>query len=173
MRLLKALGFALLLSALAGAQVVVIGGTASNWTPGAYAAPFVPLVTTPSVSLTTIAPSAAGASNATFGNVAGATNATLSNEFIAPPAIGVETVPVFYGTTGTTGASSAAGPTAKAGEFDLGIASPAVGAAQLAPAAGTVQKASRTYTNEDVARISERIDQSTGVVKYGGKTQQF
>jgi hypothetical protein len=173
MRLLKALGFALLLSVLAGAQVVVIGGTASNWAPGAYAAPFVPLVTTPSVSLTTISPAAAGASNATFGNVAGATNATLSNEFIAPPAIGVETVPVFYGTTGTTGASSAPVATAKAGEFNLGIGSVAVGVAQLVPAAGTGQKASRTYTNEDVGRISERIDQSTGVVKYGGKTEHF
>jgi hypothetical protein len=173
MRLLKALGLTLLLSALAGAQVVVIGGTASNWTPGVYAAPIVPLVTTPSVSLATISPAAAGASNATFGNVAGATNATLSNEFIAPPAIGVETVPVFYGSTGAIGVTAAAAPTAKPGEFDLGIASAAVGAAQLVPAAGTVQKASRTYTNEDVARISERMDQSTGTVKYGGKTEHF
>ena len=69
--------------------------------PGVYAGPFVPLVTTPSVTLATVSPSAVGASNATFGNVAGATNATLSQEFIASPPTGVNTVPLFYGTVGT------------------------------------------------------------------------
>src|ERR1700733_8931570 len=73
MRSLKTLSIILLLSGLAAAQATVIGGTASNWVPayGVYAAPFVPLVTTPSVTFATVSPSAAGASNATFGNVAG------------------------------------------------------------------------------------------------------
>src|SRR5579872_2231 len=78
----------LLLCGFAAAQATVIGGTASNWVPayGVYAAPFVPLVTTPSVTFATVSPSAAGASNATFGNVAGATNATLS--YVSQPPAG-------------------------------------------------------------------------------------
>jgi hypothetical protein len=40
--------------------------------------PFVPLVTTPMVSLQTVSPNPVGASNATTGLIAGATNATLS-----------------------------------------------------------------------------------------------
>src|SRR5271169_3080168 len=99
MRSLNTLCMVLLLSGLAAAQATVIGGTASNWAPayGVYAAPFVPRVTTPSVTLSTVSPSAVGASNATWGNVAGATNATLSDEFIGPPPVGVFTQPVWYG----------------------------------------------------------------------------
>src|SRR5437773_11506359 len=74
------------LCGLASAQVTVISGYASNWapgysvyqTPGAYAAPFVPLVTTPSVSIETGPPMQIGVRNATVGNVAGASNATFS-----------------------------------------------------------------------------------------------
>src|SRR5207244_8483264 len=75
---------------LASAQVTVISGYASNWAPGysvypnarSLRAPFVPLVTTPSVSIETGLPTQIGASNATAGNVAGATNATIS--IVAP-----------------------------------------------------------------------------------------
>src|SRR5271154_6057486 len=97
MRSLKTLSMILLLSGLAAAQATVIGGTASNWVPayGVYAAPFVPLVTTPSVTLATVSPSPAGASNATFGNVAGASNATLS--IVSQPPVGAYTEPVWYG----------------------------------------------------------------------------
>src|ERR1700730_18734100 len=97
MRSLKHLCWVLLLSGLAAAQATVMGGSASNWVPayGVYAAPFVPLVTTPSVTLATVSPSAAGASNATFGNLAGATNATLS--IVTQPPVGVYTEPVWYG----------------------------------------------------------------------------
>src|SRR5271168_3565372 len=99
MRQLSVLCLLLLLCGFASAQATIIGGTAGNWAPpyGVYAAPYVPLVTTPSVTLSTVSPSAAGASNATWGNVAGATNATLSDEFIAPPPVGVFTQPVWYG----------------------------------------------------------------------------
>src|SRR5277367_2543822 len=63
----------LLLSGLAAAQATVIGGTASYWAPPyIYAAPFVPLITTPSVSWVPAIPTSAGARNATWGNVAGA-----------------------------------------------------------------------------------------------------
>src|SRR5271170_4068971 len=101
MRLLNVLCVVLLLSGLALAQATVIGGTAGNWAPayGVYAAPFVPLVTTPSVTLATVSPSAAGASNATFGNVAGASNATLS--MVPQPPVGVYTEPVWYGPSAT------------------------------------------------------------------------
>src|SRR5277367_6617264 len=99
MRKLSVLCLLLLLSGLAVAQNTVVGGTVANWAPtyGVYAAPFVPLVTTPSVTLSTVSPSPVGASNATWGNVAGATNATLSNEFIAEPPVGVFTKPTWYG----------------------------------------------------------------------------
>src|SRR6266478_1855212 len=40
--------------------------------------PFIPLVTTPEVSLQSVSPNPVGASNATTGLTAGATNATLS-----------------------------------------------------------------------------------------------
>src|SRR5438477_12681772 len=80
----------LALCGFATAQVTVISGYASNWapgysiyqTPGAHAAPFVPLVTTPSVSIETGMPTQIGASNATTGNVAGATNSAIS--LVAP-----------------------------------------------------------------------------------------
>src|SRR5580692_11463288 len=95
MRLLNTLCVLLLLSGLAAAQATVIGGTASNWVPayGVYAAPFVPLVVTPSVTLATVSPSAVGASNATFGNVAGATNATLS--YVSQPPAGPYTQAIW------------------------------------------------------------------------------
>jgi len=154
---LRIFSLVLLLSAFAAAQVTVIRGTASNWAPGVYAGPFVPLVTTPSVTLATVSPSAVGASNATFGNVAGATNATLSNQFIAPPPIGVNTVPVFYGAGGT----SAETLEAPMRSFDMGASTRGPDLAQLIAATGPARKASRTYTNEDI----ERIKQSSNALK--------
>ncbi len=69
MRFVSVLCLLLLLCGFAAAQVAVMGGTASNWVPpyGVYAAPFVPLITTPSVTLSTVSPSPVGASNATWG----------------------------------------------------------------------------------------------------------
>ena len=175
MSFLKVLCLVLLLCGLAAAQATVIGGTASNWAPayGVYAAPFVPLVTTPSVTLSTVSPAAAGASNATFGNVAGATNATLSDEFVGPAPVGVYSQPVWYGPS--AGPEIAAAPTAERGPahamhaFDFAVAAQGMGAAQLMASAGPARKASRTYTNQDV----DRINQTTGTVKYGGKTEHL
>src|SRR5690349_3042337 len=87
----------LVLASAAFSQVTVLSGYATNQGWGGYypAAPFVPLVTTPIVSLDTVSPSAAGASNATAGMMAGATNATLS---IMQPSINtVYTVPAWSG----------------------------------------------------------------------------
>jgi hypothetical protein len=56
--------------------------------------PFVPLVTTPEMSLEQFSPNPVGASNATTGLIAGATNSTLSQ--IQGSTSSVYTVPVWY-----------------------------------------------------------------------------
>ena len=171
MRLLNTFCLILLLSGLASAQVV-IGGTAGNWSPGygVYAAPFVPLVTTPSATLATVSPSAAGASNATFGNVAGATNATLS--MVSQPPVGVYTQPVWYGpSTMVEAPGESVSETAhvqKARGFDAGVASWQSGESVThLMAAG--KKASRSYSNQDV----DQVNQKNGTVKYRGKTDHL
>jgi hypothetical protein len=174
MRSLNTLCMILLLSGLAAAQVV-IGGTAGNWAPGygVYAAPFVPLVTTPSVTLATVSPSAVGASNATFGNVAGATNATLS--MVSQPPVGVYTQPVWYGPSANEETPAALISEATHGQrahgFDVGVASfqSSEGAARLMASSTASRKASRTYTNQDV----DQVNQKNGSVKYRGKTEHI
>src|SRR5580693_10131076 len=136
MRFVKNLCLVLFLSGLAAAQTTVIGGTASNWVPayGVYAAPFAPLVTTPSVTLATVSPSAVGASNATFGNVAGATNATLS--FVSQPPAGAYTQAIWsppytqpsgFGPSAAAETATEAVPESRPGRrahaFDVGVAS--------------------------------------------------
>ena len=181
MRSVKMLCLVLLLCGMAAAQATVIGGTASNWIPayGVYAAPFVPLVVTPSVTLTTVSPSAVGASDATFGNVAGATDATLSNEFVANPPTGVYTQPVWYGPSGPGwyGATTVAAEGAPERELrhvrahgidvGVGISEGNVSAVQLMSAPG--RKASRTYTNQDTSRMND----TNGTVKYDGKVEHI
>jgi len=178
----------LLLCGLALGQATIMGGTASTWAPayGYYAAPFVPLVRTPEITLSTVSPNAVGASNATFGLVAGATNATLSDEFIAPPPVGVYTVPVWNGQPPEGlytepiwyGPSIGEAPLHKqmhAGKhrekeraFDF-IAGPTAEVATWRAASGPARKASRTYTNQDI----DRVNQSNGSVKYDGKTEHI
>jgi hypothetical protein len=175
MSLLKTLCAVLLLSGLAAAQATVIGGTASSWAPayGVYAAPFVPLVVTPSVTLATVSPSAAGASNATFGNVAGATNATLS--IVSPAPVGVYTQPIWYGPSSATEASTEVMPMAHHGQrssgIDLGVASwqgnQSVTYAMVS--SSTPRKAAHSYTNQDVNRMND----TNGTVKYQGKTEHI
>ena len=187
---LKSLSLVLLLSGLALGQATVIGGTASNWAPayGVYAAPFVPLVVTPSVSLETVSPSAAGASNATFGNVAGARNATL--DIVTPPPVGVYTVPVWYGPKPAEHHGVAMEMHRELEmemhgamhehegmreehmrRVEVGVASwqGSHSVKQLMASAGPVKKASKTYTNDDI----DRFNQSTGNVKYDGKNEKM
>jgi hypothetical protein len=181
---LKSLLLVLLLSGLAAAQTTVMGGTASNWVPayGVYAAPFVPLVTTPSVSLATVSPSAAGASNATFGNVAGATNATLS--IVSQPSAGAYTQaiwsppytqPAWFGPAGAGETAlepvSEARPAHRARALDVGVASwqSSTSAAHLMASSTGSKKAARTYTNQDV----DQVNQKNGTVKYDGKTEHI
>jgi len=173
----------LLLCGLAVGQATVIGGYASTWAPsyGVYVGPYVPLVTTPEVTLSTVSPWAAGASNATFGLVAGACNSTLSSEFVGEPPAGVYTEPVWYGQTQAELATPAltAGPQVMRGRrepqreqaFDF-VSQPRASresVAVLVAGAGPARKAGRTYTNGDV----ERQNQKNGMVKYDGKTEHI
>ena len=77
MRLFSLACTTLLSSAMALAQSPMVRSYSGAYGYGPYG-PFVPLVTTPEVSLETGAPAPVGASNATHGLVAGASNATLS-----------------------------------------------------------------------------------------------
>ena len=174
----------LLLCGLAAGQATMIGGTASSWAPayGVYAAPFVPLVTTPSVTLSTVSPMAVGASNATFGNVAGATNATLSDEFVGPPPVGVYTEPNWYGPSAPIEAPVIGmyppPPPRREGRrearergFDF-IAAPresTESVAALRAGAPSTGKAVRTFTNQDI----DQINQTNGTVKWDGKTEHI
>lgn len=177
MRQLSVLCLLVVLSGFAAAQATTIGGTAGNWVPayGVYAAPYVPLVTTPSVTLSTVSPSPVGASNATWGNVAGATNATLSNEFIAEPPVGVFTKPTWYGPSAAVEVGGSmhgymhAQKEQGGSEFVGGVNEGTWSVARLMTGAIAVRKASRTYTNQDV----DRMNQSTGTVKYRGKTEHI
>ena len=184
MRSLKSLYLVLLLSGLAAAQATVVGGTASNWVPayGVYEAPFVPLVTTPSVTFATVSPSAAGASNATFGNVAGATNATLSM-FSQPPAGAYTqaiwspsyTQPTWFGPPAVGEAPSESmsenRPARRAHAFEIGVASwqSSESAGHLMAGSTSAKKAGRAYTNQDV----DQVNQKNGTVKYRGKTEHI
>jgi hypothetical protein len=185
MRSLKTLSMILLLSGLAAAQTTVIGGTASNWVPayGVYAAPFVPLVTTPSVTLATVSASAVGASNATFGNVAGATNATLSFSSQPPAGAYTEAIwspsytqPSWLGQSSPLEASTESVPSEgrssrRAHAFDVGVASwqSSESATHLMASSTGTRKAGRTYTNQDV----DQVNQKNGTVKYDGKTEHI
>jgi hypothetical protein len=182
MRVVSVLCGLLLFCGFAAGQATIIGGTASNWAPayGVYAAPYVPLVTTPSVTLSTVSPAAVGASNATWGNVAGATNATLSPEFIAEPPVGVYTQPNWYGPSASFEGPSLGAYAASMGEhrhpareqaFDF-ITSPresTESVATLREGAAPARKATRTYTNQDI----DRVGATTGTVKYDGKTEHI
>ncbi len=67
----------------------------SGYSPCVYGCgPFVPLLTTPEISLQQVSPNPVGASNATTGLIAGATNSTLSQ--IQGSTSSVYTVPVWY-----------------------------------------------------------------------------
>jgi len=144
MRLLV-LSLVLLLSTLAFGQVMVVGGNATSGPVGydVYSAPFTPRVVTPSVNLTS--------------TPTGTQTVVYQGEVSAP---------VLY----IQGNSSSLQP-ASTRRGDLGVASYAdtVSAKEVMSWYGPAKKASRTYTNDDV----NRVNQSTGTVKYNGKTEQI
>jgi hypothetical protein len=144
MRLLV-LSLVLLLSTLAFGQVMVVGGNATSGPVGydVYSAPFTPRVVTPSVNLTS--------------TPTGTQTVVYQGEVSAP---------VLY-----IQGNSSSMPPASTRRGDLGVASYAdtVSAKEVMSWYGQAKKASRTYTNDDV----NRVNQSTGTVKYNGKTEQI
>jgi hypothetical protein len=153
--------------------------------------PFVPLVSTPMISLQTVSPNPVGASNATTGLVAGATDSTLSE--ISGSTSSSYTVPVWYqgGAPLTTSdvniwpetlgrekhwMGEERGPRERGhgeeghrnwmyltGSDESGSVVVAAGAAK------GERKAGHVYTNEDVTRQND----NNGMVKYDGKTEKM
>ena len=174
MRTLSAVCLVLLFCGFAAGQATIVGGYASNWGPayGVYlAAPFVPLVNTPSISLSSVAPSPVGASSSAFGLTAGATNSTLSISTLVP--VSVYTQPVWYNAPVPLETAAEPAPPATREQvvraFDFGVSSEGGGLAARVPKAGQVRKAARTFTNQD----ADRMNETNGTVKYGGKTEHI
>ncbi|HEX8816698.1 MAG TPA: hypothetical protein VF753_14465 [Terriglobales bacterium] len=182
MRTLSTVCLVLLFSCFAAAQATIVGGYASNWAPsyGVYlAAPFVPLISTPSISLSYVSPSPVGASNTAFGLSAGATNSTLSIATEVP--VSGYTQPVWYNSAGpmmnsASSESSAlprregtGGGTVVEAAFDFGVSSEAAGIASRTPRAGSGGKAARSYTNQD----TDRMNDTNGTVKFRGQTEKL
>jgi len=169
-----------LLSGLAAAQVNIIGTTGAYWSsPYIYAAPFIPLITTPSASWGPVVHSTTGASNATWGNAAGARNSTMETL----PAVNYNYPSGFAPLhefreerirevrEGEHGAEFAEGPQAHEGRrFSAGIAEwDREGLAQMVGKSSAATKASRTYTNQDMLHMND----ANGSVKYDGKTEHI
>jgi len=182
MRLLTVLCVTLLFSELALAQVPMRG-----W-PGAYG-PYVPLVTTPEVSLQTASPASVGASNATYGLEAGARNSTFetmnansSSNYTEPvwysgggapvisPEVSLEPRPIHAHREMHIMMEEHHGEHAEAAARQWTF----MGASEMetpieTSAAKSARHASRTITNDDI----DRANQNTGTVKYDGKTEKI
>lgn len=157
--------------------------------PGLYS-PFVPLVTTPMISLESVSPNPVGASNATTGLTAGATNATVSE--LSGSTSSTYTVPVWYqgGNAPLTTPEVNIfpepldhhgrimhGPVEEPG-MERGprhekraewtyIAGPEYTTSVASEAKTTPSK--HSYTNDDVTRQND----NNGNVKYDGKTEKI
>jgi len=189
MRLFTVLCAALFLSSLALGQTPMVQGCAGYYGCG----PFVPLVTTPSVSLQTVSPSPVGASNATTGLIAGARNSTLSmvngntssvyTEAVwysgggAPvyssPTVSLEAMPLHRGemhrqmrVEGRESEHEKAG--ARTWTYYASVEE-AASPVEASAAAKSGRKATRTITNQDI----DQENQKTGTVKYDGKTEEI
>lgn len=155
--------------------------------------PYVPMITTPSISLETVSPNPVGASNATTGLLAGATNSTLSE--IVGSTSSDYTVAVWYqgGAPLTTPevniwpesvgremhamrpmpeeAMRERGPRREAAAKEWIFITGREHTADLVAAAGGkgARQAGRKYTNDDVTRQNE----NNGKVHYDGKNEKI
>jgi hypothetical protein len=153
--------------------------------------PFIPLVTTPMISLETVSPNPVGASNATTGLVAGATNSTLSE--VSGNTSSVYTEPVWYQGGGAPLVTPAvhlhpepvpgeghhfipehamaehAGEKPRSHWTYMAGAEHTASAADASSAARAGKKAVHSYGNADV----ERQNQNNGNVKYNGKSEKL
>lgn len=185
MRLLTAICALLLLSGLALGQATMVRGYAGSCVYGC--GPFIPLVTTPMVSLNTVSTSPVGATNATGGLVAGARNSTIGIISGSPDA--VYTQPVWYsgGTTPLLGPAvhlpfvpgqgmqrehriemERREEARQAWTYFSG-AEETASAKEAAMTARSAKHAARTYTNADI----ERQNQNNGQVKWDSKTEKI
>ena len=161
--------------------------------PYSCGGPYIPMVTTPQVSLQTVSADPVGASNATYGLHAGATNATLSLSNVNGNVGGVYTQPVWYagGTTPLISSPAVQLPVAIARHQIIGqkmfehehqehgaAAQPwlyyaseeeTASAAAASVAAKSGRHATRTIGNQDVMQVN----QNNGSVKYDGKTEKI
>jgi len=181
MRKMTVLGFVLLLFSVLGFGQN--GRGIAGYCPYGCG-PYVPLLTTPSLTWATVSPNPVGARNATGGLVAGATNSTLSEVSVNTDA--VYTMPVWY-SGGQTPIISPTAPAARTfaperrmrrdeSEMESGRETRLEmhGEEAAAPQAWTYYNAgkahtARTYSNDDVTRQS----QQNGLVKHGGKTEKI
>jgi hypothetical protein len=176
----------LLLACVAFAQTPVYGPVYG---------PYVPLVTTPQISLQTVSPNAVGARNATYGLVAGARNATsdvvnngnTSSSFTEPvwyqgggaplisePEVSLHVRDVRGGhmmhmPMMMMGEHEHMAEHATAGAWTYLAGEELPSAVEAAGAAKNARKATRTITNQDV----DAENQKTGTVKYDGKTEKI
>jgi hypothetical protein len=189
MRLLTAVCAILLFSGLAFGQAVAPHGYVGYCYYGC--APYIPLITTPMLSLQTVSPSPVGATNATGGLVVGATNSTLSQVESSPSS--VYTQPVWYSGGSAPSVTPAVHllPTSilrhepmermehrehmrheqekQVAWVYFSGAEHTASAVEASAQAKTGKHASKTYTNDDVARQN----QMNGNVKYDGKTEKI
>ena len=188
MRLFTVLCAALFFSGLA------LGQTPMGYDGYYRSGPYIPLITTPSISLQTVSPSPVGASNATAGLMAGARNSTLS--MVDGNTSSVYTEAVWYSGGGAPVISSPSvslevrplhhGPMRGEMPMEMGRREPehARGGStwtyfaaldetsspvEASMAAKSGKKATRTITNDDI----DRENQKTGMVKYDGKTEEI
>ncbi len=155
--------------------------------------PYVPLITTPSISLQTFSTAPVGARNATAGLMAGARNSTLSMNdvntssvyteavwysgggapMISSPAVSLEVRPMYH-------AEMHAGMPMQMRERERAEPGPrnwtyfatsneTSNPVEAAMAAKGGKKATRTITNEDI----DKENQKTGMVKFDGKTEEI
>jgi hypothetical protein len=156
--------------------------------------PYVPLITTPSVSFETVAPNPAGARNATAGLVAGATDSTLSE--VSGNTSSAYTMPVWYSGGGSPLVARAVnspvgsmhmGHPERGEEFRreapearerkaeaktwtyFAASDRGVHALESASAATGVKPAKHSYTNDDVQRENDK----NGYVHYDSKTEKI
>ena len=161
--------------------------------------PYIPLITTPSLSFATVSSNPVGATNATGGLVAGATNSTLSE--VQGSTDATYTVPVWYsgGQTPFISGTAATSPMMEVPRHERRMRGLESGresglelgkederpstqqawiyftSAEQAAAPGQVaegrnaRRATRIYSSEDVSRQN----QQNGLVKYNGKSEKI
>jgi hypothetical protein len=190
MRLLTLFLALVCFSTISLAQITVVRAQA---VPGCCG-PYIPLVTTPMISLQSVSPNAVGARNATWGLVAGASNSTLS--IVNGDTNSTYTQPVWYegGTTPLISHPSvelgvppmrmemrehmehmqrmegeAHGHAAARAWTYYAPSEQTTSAVEAAASARTAKRATRSITNQDI----DQENQKTGTVKYDGKTEQI